>query len=135
MEKFKRTSIALMLILSMFLFSLASSVAPVTAAVIPSYLSNGSSASARQAEMETIRQFLEMKMVQEKLKALGLDDVQATQKLSELSDEEVHKLASHIDKLAVAGEEFEEGEKKVIVYSIAVMGILAAVLLLAIIIS
>lgn len=130
-QKFKHSGIALMLVCSTLIFSLACSVKPVAAAIIVSQLADGTQVSNRQAEMATIRQFLELKMVQEKFKALGIDEMQATEKLSKLSDEEIHQLASQIDKLAVAGDEFSEGEKKVVVYSIAAVGVLAVLIILA----
>lgn len=132
MRKFKSASIAVMLICSTLILSLASSVRPVTAAMLASQLSDGTS---RQADMATIRQILELKMVQEKFKALGIDEAQATEKLSKLSDQEIHQFASQIDKLAVASGEFDPTEKKVIVYSVAVVGVLAAVILFAILIN
>ena len=113
LQKFKSGGIAVMLICSTLMLSVVASVRPVAAATIASSLSDGKSP---QTDMATIRQFLELKMVQEKFKALGIDETQATQKLSQLSNGEIHQLASQIDKLAVAGTDMGEGEKKVVVY-------------------
>ncbi len=78
---------------------------PSSAAPIPSSLSDTTPASPDKNDLETIRQFLENKMVLEKLKALGLDEAQAKEKLGKLNKEQIHTLAVQIDRLVVGGKQ------------------------------
>jgi hypothetical protein len=89
-----------MLIGFILILSLPSSAAP-----IPSNLSNTTPVSPNKNDLETVRQFLENKMVLEKLKALGLNEAQAKEKLGKLNKEQIHTLAVQIDKLVAGGKQ------------------------------
>jgi hypothetical protein len=71
--------------------------------MIPSHLSDGSTVSTRDADLETIRHFLEMKIVQMKLQDLGVDQSKVNQKIAELSDDQLHNVAKKIDLVIGAG--------------------------------
>ena len=58
----------------------------------------------RSSDVQKIQKFLEIKMVGERLKELGLspDEIQA--RLNQFSDPQIHQLALQLDDLKVAGE-------------------------------
>ena len=57
----------------------------------------------RASDLQKIQKFLEMKMVRERLRELGLsaDEIQA--RLDQFSDPQIHQLALNLDDLKVAG--------------------------------
>ena len=55
----------------------------------------------RTSDIEKIQGILEMKAVRERLRQFGLSHEEITQRLSQLSDEQVHKLALRLDDLRV----------------------------------
>jgi len=55
----------------------------------------------RTSDIEKIQSFLEMKAVRERLKQFGLTNEEVTERLSQLSDEQVHQLALQLDDLRV----------------------------------
>lgn len=61
------------------------------------------SPAERASDLQKIQKFLEMKMVRERLKELGLtaDEIQA--RLDQLNDQQLHQLAIKLDDLNVAG--------------------------------
>ena len=60
----------------------------------------------RSSDVQKIQKFLEIKMVRERLKELGLspDEIQA--RLNQFSDPQIHQLALKLDDLKVAGDDF-----------------------------
>lgn len=58
----------------------------------------------RQVEIEKVQRALENKLVQEKLKAYGLTDEQVKEKLSQMSDQQIHMLAQASDKILAGGD-------------------------------
>ena len=60
----------------------------------------------RSSDVQKIQRFLELKMVRERLKELGLspDEIQA--RLNQISDPQIHQLALKLDDLKVAGDDF-----------------------------
>ncbi len=60
----------------------------------------------RSSDLQKIQKFLEIKMVRERLKELGLspDEIQA--RLNQFSDPQIHQLALQLDDLKVAGDDF-----------------------------
>jgi len=77
------------------------------------------SSAERASELEQIQKFLEMKMVTERLRELGLspDDIQA--RLNQFSDRQLHQLALKLDDLKVGADE----------------GLIIVILLLAVVIT
>jgi len=57
----------------------------------------------RSSDLEKIRKVLEMKMVREKLKDLGFAPDEIENRLSQLSDPQIHQLALNLDELQVGG--------------------------------
>lgn len=70
------------------------------AALVESRLADGSLASARAAEMETIRLALEKEVVAQRLADYGISPAEVMAKLPTLSDEQIHQLAGVSDDLA-----------------------------------
>ncbi len=79
-------------------------VAPrVDAGFAPSSVINATS-SSRAADLDSVRQALETKMVRERLEQFGLSSEEIDGRLSQLSDEQLHQLALQIDELRVGGD-------------------------------
>jgi len=55
----------------------------------------------RTSDLEKIRGILEMKAVRERLTQFGLSHDEITERLSQLSDEQIHQLALQLDDLRV----------------------------------
>ncbi len=58
----------------------------------------------RTADLDRIQKFLEMKMVRERLKDLGFTAEEIQGKLKDLSDQQIHQLATKMDDLNVGGD-------------------------------
>lgn len=85
---------------------LALQAAPARAAMIGADAAATESAPAPlQAEQERakVRQFLESTALQEKLKALGVDGLNAGARVDAMTQDEVHALAERIDTLPAGG--------------------------------
>ena len=65
----------------------------------------GLSPSERASDLQKIQKFLEMKMVRERLKELGLspDEIQA--RLDQVRDPQLHQIALKLDELKVAADD------------------------------
>ena len=75
----------------------------VYAGFSPSEVMNLSPAE-RSADLEKVQKFLEMKMVRERLKALGLTREEIQSRMEQISDQQLHQLALKMDDLTVAGD-------------------------------
>jgi hypothetical protein len=64
----------------------------------------GFSSTERSADLKKVQRFLEMKMVGERLKELGLAPEEIQSRLLQLSDQQIHQLALKVDDLTVAGD-------------------------------
>ena len=58
----------------------------------------------RSSDLRKIQKVLEMKMVGERLKELGFTPNEIQERLDQLSDEQLHQLALHLDELQVGGD-------------------------------
>lgn len=58
----------------------------------------------KASDLEKVQQFLEMKMVRERLKDLGFTAEEIQGKLQDLSDQQIHQLAQKVDDLKVGGD-------------------------------
>ena len=88
------------LVFAMFLIGIAPKV---DAGIAPSELI-AMSQTDRNADLEKIRQVLEMKMVGERLKQLGLTQAEIQTRLNSISDQQLHKFALQLDDLRVGGD-------------------------------
>lgn len=59
--------------------------------------------SQRDQDIQKVQRALESKVVQEKLKAYGLSKEEVQEKLSQLSDDQIHMLAKASDKVLAGG--------------------------------
>lgn len=73
------------------------------AALIESRMADGTLASERAAQVETIRQTLEKEIVAQRLADYGISAGEVMAKLPTLSDEQIHQLAGLSDDLAAGG--------------------------------
>jgi len=100
--KLKKSGIAIALAGYMTLLSTSS--AP--AAMVDSIFSENQNQviSQREEEINKIQKALENKLVKEKLKAYGLTDEEVKEKLSKMSDNQIHMLAQASDKVLAGGD-------------------------------
>ena len=80
----------------------------------------GLSPAERSADLQKVRKFLEMKMVGERLRELGLHPGEVQSRLDQLNDQQIHQLALRVDELTVAGD--------------SGLGIIIAILIIAILV-
>ncbi len=64
----------------------------------------GVSPAERAADLQKVRKFLEMKMVGERLRELGLAPGEVQARLDQMNDQQLHQLALKVDELNVAGD-------------------------------
>ncbi len=76
----------------------------------------------RSADLQTIQKVLEGKMIIERLRQLGFTEEGIQQRLSQLSDEQLHRWALQLDEMKVGG----NGE---VVVSLLVIAILVLILI------
>ena len=77
---------------------------PVYAGFSPSGMI-GLSPAERSADLQKVRKFLEMKMVGERLRELGLTPGEVQSRLDRLNDPQLHQLALRVNDLTVSGDE------------------------------
>jgi len=80
---------------------------------------------SRSADLEKIREFIEIKMIRERLNAFGFSQEEIQTRLTQLSDEQIHQLALKLDELNVGG----DGEVVVIALLIGILVVLIIYLL------
>lgn len=90
------------------------------AMLVPTGIRAEASRSTRSTDLRTIQKTLESKMIRARLHQLGLSDSEIQQRLSRMSDPEVHQFASQIRAVRPAGD--------------VIVGILVIVLLVVLII-
>ena len=76
----------------------------------------------RSTDLKAIQKVLELKMISERLRQLGFTEEGIQQKVSQLSDEQLHRLALKLDEMKVGG----DGE---VVISLLVIAILVLILI------
>ena len=64
----------------------------------------GSPSYNRAADLEKVQKVLELKMISQKLKELGLRPDETQKRLDQLSDSQIHQLALQIEDLEVGGD-------------------------------
>jgi hypothetical protein len=80
----------------------------------------------RQADIQKIQKVLEVKMVSERLKALGFTHNEIQTRLSQLNDQQIHQMAQKLDELNVGG---DGGEVIIALLVIAILVIIIYYLL------
>ncbi len=100
MARFPNRWIAWYLVVAMFVIGITPRV---YAGCAPSEVP-GLSPGERAADLQKIRQFLEVKMVGERLKELGYTSEEIQSRFSQLNDTQIHQLATKLDDLNVAGD-------------------------------
>ncbi len=86
----------------------------------------GQSQMNRATDLEKIRKVLEVKMIRERLNALGFIHEEIQTKLTQLGDEQVHQLALKLDELNVGG---DGAEAVIIILFLAILVVLIIYLL------
>lgn len=93
-------SVAWYLVVAMFVIGIAPRV---DAAFSPSQAIALAQAD-RAADLQKVQNVLEMKMVKDRLEKLGYTQEEIQQRLSQLSDQQLHQLALNLDELKVGGD-------------------------------
>jgi len=75
------------------------------AMVAPTNVITGQPAAQRREDLQKVQKLLESKVVRRRLVAMGLTDSQIDQRLPQLSDAQLHQVASRIDKMNAAGDD------------------------------
>lgn len=102
MEKWKQMRSMYVVALFMAMIMTVTGFVPrVEAGFVPS--DESYTQETRTQDMQMVKQALEQKQVRERLEALGYTPQEIDQRLAQLSDQEVHKLASKIDTLNQGG--------------------------------
>jgi hypothetical protein len=86
----------------------------------------GQSQMNRATDLEKIGKILEIKMIRERLNALGFSQEEIQTKLTRLGDEQVHQLALKLDELNVGG---DGAEAVLVILFIAILVVLVVYLL------
>jgi len=98
----------LIVYLVMALLTISTLAGPAEAMYVPTApLQHGDAASMavdRAADLATIQSALETRMVSRKLMDYGLSPEEAMARVSKLSDEQIHQLATHSDSLQAGGD-------------------------------
>ena len=76
----------------------------------------------RTSDLKAIQKVLELKMISERLRQLGFTEEGIQQRLNQLSDEQLHRLALKLDEMKVGG----DGE---VVISLLVIAILVLIMI------
>jgi hypothetical protein len=63
------------------------------------FIPSGEAASVRHSEMSAIQKMLESSVIQQRLSDYGLSSEEALAKISQLSQEQIHQLATNLDSL------------------------------------
>lgn len=102
------------------------SVSPAVASMVESSFSSKQVEiqSQRDIEVDKIQRALENKLVKEKLKAYGLTSEEVKEKISQMSDQQIHMLAQASDRVLAGGDGIG-----------AVIGVLVIILLIIIILK
>jgi hypothetical protein len=110
----RRTALVLVVVMGLFGF-----VPRLDAAFVPS--ADSWSDLDRQSDMARVQKTLEGKMVRERLRDLGLTEEEISARLDQLSDQEVHALATQLDTVTAGG---STGEVIIVILLIAILLVL-----------
>ncbi|HYR01875.1 MAG TPA: PA2779 family protein [Syntrophobacteria bacterium] len=110
----RRTALVLVIVMGLFGF-----LPRLDAAFVPS--ADSWSALDRQSDMARVQKVLEDKMVRERLKALGFTEEEISARLDQLSDQEVHVLATQLDTVTAGG---STGEVIIVILLVAILVLL-----------
>ncbi len=102
-RRFKNPYVAF--VLAFWLFGLVAFPSVAAAALAPSQTSQGAPATDRQADLQTLRQTLENKLVAQKLKDYGVSASEVEARLPRMSDADVHQIALLSKKLPQGGDD------------------------------
>ena len=78
--------------------------------------------SNRHADLQKIQKVLETKIIRERLKQLGISEEGIQNRLDQLTDDQIHQVASKVDELNVGGDGLE------VVIALVVIVILAVII-------
>ncbi len=94
-----------LLVVFMAVYFIFLNTSGAVAGMVGSVTSEGQSTqSLREMEINKIQRALENQLVREKLKAYGLTPEEVNQKLSQMSDQQIHMLAQASDRVLAGGD-------------------------------
>ncbi len=117
MRRFSKRMLVSYLVVAMFAIGIAPNV---NAGFSPSQLT-GVMTESRQADLQCVRSFLEMKIVADRLAQLGFSPIEVQSRLSTLTDEQLHRLALKVDDIKVGG---DGGAAVIVVLVIVVLALI-----------
>ncbi len=82
--------------------------------------------SDRLADLQKIQKVLELKIVSERLRALGFSQDEVQTRLKQLNDQQIHQMAQKLDDLKVGG---DAGEVIIVLLVIAILVVILVYLL------
>ena len=100
MKKFFKRMLVSYLVVAMFIIGIAPNV---DAGFSPSQLT-GVTTPSREADLQRVRSFLEMKVVADRFAQLGFTPIEVQSRLSTLSDEQLHRIALKVNDIKVGGD-------------------------------
>lgn len=117
MRRFSKRMLVSYLVVAMFAIGIAPNV---NAGFSPSQLT-GVMTESRQADLQCVRSFLEMKIVADRLAQLGFSPIEVQSRLSTLTDEQLHRLALKVNDIKVGG---DGGAAVIVVLVIVVLALI-----------
>jgi hypothetical protein len=111
-----------MVMVTLVMGSYPSDVGAMVAPPLPT-TTNSASESHRREELQKLQTVLELKVVRQRLHDIGLTPEEINSKLSKLSDDQLHELATHVEAIIPAGDGLG------IVIALLVIAILAVILI------
>lgn len=116
---------SLIVYLTLWVLLLGGFTSDSIAMLIPSALPPASfeADSPRQQELQKIQSLLESKLIAQRLSDLGFTVKEIQERLAQLSDDQIHQIAQHLDSLQTGGDALG------IVIAILVIAILVVILL------
>ncbi len=100
MKNFLMRTLVAYLVVAMFMIGITPQA---DAGFSPSQLV-GAGAAGRDADVQHVRSFLEMKVVADRFGQLGFTPGEVEARLSALTDEQVHQIALKVDQVKVGGD-------------------------------
>ena len=101
-RRFKNPYVAFLL--AFWLFGLVAFPSVAAASLAPSKTSDGTAPARREADLQSVRQALEHKLVAQKLKDYGVSASEVEARLPRMSDTDVHQIALLSKKLPQGGD-------------------------------
>ena len=102
------------------------SVPRLEAMMIPTESAHKAASIDREADMKLVRQTLESKVVRQRLADFGMNESEINNRLDKLNDQQIHRVAMHIEKQNPAGD--AGGTVLIVIAAIALLALIISLL-------